>query len=170
MTEEKKETPVERILRLLRKEYETKPKLRAQFDGKNFTVTDGENLYGQFRAQSGQNEYQNRESLYLADRGPIPEGDWLLKFSDRENFNMPYDTNPKFLNSWGRQRIKLMPLMSPAERFGRDGFYVHGSYNGRGSAGCIDLGLEMPGFSRIMDAYEEDMPVTVKYEPEFGKK
>ncbi len=57
----------------------------------------------------------------------------------------------------------MTPLLSPEKRFGRDGFYLHGSYNGLGSAGCIDLGLEMPGFSRIIDVYGDDIPVTVKY-------
>ncbi len=141
-----------------------KPVLRAEFNGEKFTVVDEDNnVYGSFRAQSGFPQFQYKGATNVADKGPIPEGKWLLKYSDIEDFKMPYDENPSFLNSWGRRRIKLTPLLSPEKRFGRDGFYLHGSYNGLGSAGCIDLGLEMPGFSRIIDAYGDDIPVTVKY-------
>ena len=145
----------------------SKPKLKAIFDGRNFNVTDGQNLYGSFRAMSGSAQYQGRGFTNIHNKGPIPEGNWLLKHSDIENFNMPYDEKPNFLNSWGRRRIKLTPLMPEKERFGRDDFYLHGSYNGRGSAGCIDLGLEMPGFNRIIDAYGDDIPVEVKYNSEY---
>jgi len=142
-------------------------KLKAYFDGENFNVTDGKKLYGSFRAMSGNAQYQNKQATNVPNKGPIPEGNWLLKYSDIEDFTMPYDNNSKFLNSWGRRRIKLTPLMSEEDRFYRDGFYLHGSYNGRGSAGCIDLGLEMPGFSRIIDAYGDDIPVEVKYKKEY---
>lgn len=143
-----------------------KPKLRATFDGRNFNVTDGENLYGSFGAQSGFSQYQGKEYTGIGGKGPIPEGNWLLKYSDVEDFDIPYKENPKFLNSWGRRRVKLTPTMSKKDRFYRDGFYLHGSYNGKGSAGCIDLGREMPGLSRIIDAYGDDIPVEVKYDKE----
>ena len=95
-----------------------KPKLKAIFDGTHLTVSDElGNLYGQFGARSGYKQYQNKEATNVPDKGPIPEGNWLLNYSDIEDFKMPYDEKPKFLNSWGRRRVKLKPLLSQRSRF-----------------------------------------------------
>ncbi len=142
----------------------TKPKLRALFDGENYIVSDADNIYGMFRAMAGRKGLQRKSAVDMDGRGPIPEGEWLMKNSDFEPLNNdhPLIKSGK-LENWGRYRAKLTPLMSSDERYGRDGFYDHGSYNGRGSDGCIDLGLEMPGLVRIFQAYGKDIPLTVKY-------
>lgn len=148
--------------------------LRATFDGYNFYVRNNGKLIGQYQAQSGNSAAQNLESTMLKNYGPIPEGNYMLNY---DNFEM-YDKNKAkeggrydWMNkpqSWGNQRIAITPN-EDTYTFGRGGFYVHGG-NTLGSAGCIDLGFQMPYFGAILKQYQENIPLIVKYRDDFGKK
>lgn len=144
-----------------------KPNLRAEFDGENIGLYNEQDKIGGYRTQSGLSKFQNKGATYLGDRGPIPEGEWLLKYSDLQTDNRPYSSD---MSSWGRNRAKITPLMSSDDRFGRDGFYLHGSYNGLETNGCLKMGLNMDHFVRFWNKYKHDIPLTVKYKKDFGRK
>ncbi len=143
--------------------------LSAEFDGTNFKIRGNDNVLGDFGSQSGKKGYQGVEWTPIEEAGPIPEGQWLIKYDDLEKNDDPLTySNRNDIIPWGRQRVKLQHVSG--DNYGRDGFYVHGGYNGLGSAGCIDLGLQMPYFTRILDKYKQDVPLTVKYPRKFTRK
>ncbi|WP_083681116.1 DUF2778 domain-containing protein [Archangium sp. Cb G35] len=124
-------------------------------------------------AVSGRSGYQTKEHQEKADKGPIPEGEWLV--SQGEYQQMPERSLlDKLINelgrggwpggesSWGKHRIWLKPK-SGTKTYGRSGFSIHGGDN-PGSAGCIDLVGQMPNFVKMFRAYGKDMDLTVKYE------
>ena len=146
--------------------YEIYPKLSALFDGNRLTIHNYDRLEGDIGGRSGNVDYQYKNAMSIPNLGPIPEGNWLLKYSDFETNKDPFSD---YHNHWGRERVKITPVDVP-NTYGRGNFYVHGSYNGLGSAGCIDLGVGMPTFGGIMKKYQQDIPLTVKYSDDFGKK
>ena len=144
--------------------------LEALFDGDNVFISSGNKTLFEYPAMSGYKEYQNKAATIFPNKGPIPEGNWVLKYNTLEKNTLPYTfANRNKISSWGRYRAKLTPLMNEDERFGRNGFYLHGSYNGYGSAGCIDLGLNMPAFRQMMHKYGKDIPLKVRYKDKFGQ-
>lgn len=135
------------------------PKLSGTFDGETVSIYNNGELEGKFSAQSGANGYQYKSATDIPNAGPIPEGQWLLKYKDFKTDNSPY--NPKIHDHWGRERVAITPVSG--NTYGRGNFYLHGSYNGLGSVGCIDLGNQMPQFGGIMKKYEQDIPLEIKY-------
>lgn len=140
--------------------------LRAIFDGEYFDIENNGKLLGHYRSQAGLDGYQRRSATDMPNRGPIPEGEWLIKYEDLETNDKPLTYfNRNKIVPWGRQRVKLHHVSG--ENYGRDNFYLHGSYNGLGSAGCIDTGLQMPYIARILKKYKQDLPVTIRYNKNF---
>ncbi len=139
--------------------------LISDFDGEYITIRNNDEIIGKYRAQSGQDNYQYINATDISNKGPIPEGEWVLKYDDFETDTSPYDGTQ---DHWGRERVYISPVSG--KRYDRTGFFLHGSYNGLGSAGCIDLGLQMPQFGGIMKKYKTDIPLTVKYNDKFIKK
>ena len=136
--------------------------LSAVYDGDVLEVSNNGKTIGNYAAQSGSNGYRYKKAADIPDLGPIPEGEWLLKYSDFQTDTSPYNSDVH--DHWGRERVRITPVN--ADTYGRDGFYLHGSYNGLGSAGCIDLGTQMPQFGGVMKQYQQDIPLTVKYNKE----
>ena len=142
------------------------PNLSSSFDGEYFRVNNNGKMIGEYRAQSGDSMYQTKAATDVPDLGPIPEGEWQLRYKDLETNTAPYDED--YHDHWGRQRIAITPLNVDTK--GRKGFYLHGSYNGLGSAGCIDIGLPMSHFGGIVNKYKQDIPLRVKYKKSFGQR
>ncbi|MFN9792700.1 MAG: L,D-transpeptidase family protein, partial [Pseudomonadota bacterium] len=145
------------------------------FDGERlkWLDTDG-NLVEEYEAVSGREGYQAPSLQYLADKGPIPEGLFLVSQEDYQDFgDMPMSRriasyNPFFKTTawpggtpaWGNQRIWLRPVQG--EMYGRDAFSIHGG-DYPGSAGCIDLTFRMPSFAARFREYGSDMWLHVNY-------
>lgn len=140
--------------------------LHGIFDGEYINIENNGRLLGKYRSQAGLDGYQRLSATDMPNRGPIPEGEWLARYEDLETNDEPLTYfNRKDIVPWGRQRVKLQHVSG--EDYGRDNFYLHGSYNGLGSNGCIDTGLQMPYIARIMKKYKRDLPITVKYNKKF---
>lgn len=140
--------------------------LRGIFDGEYFNIEDNGRVLGHYRSQAGLDGYQRLSATDMPNRGPIPEGEWVARYEDLETNDEPLTFfNRNKIAPWGRQRVRLRHVSG--ENYGRDNFYLHGSYNGLGSAGCIDTGLQMPHIARILKKYKKDLPITVKYNKKF---
>jgi hypothetical protein len=126
-----------------------------------------------WKAVSGRSGYQSKEHQNLRDKGPLPEGQWLVKQSEYQQ--MPKRSLldqlvnelgrggwPGGESSWGRHRIWLSPKAG-TETHGRSGFSIHGGSD-PGSAGCIDMTSNMESFTRMFREYGQDLELTVKYE------
>ena len=64
-------------------------------------------------------------------------------------------------HGWGKHRVWLEPSKE-TNTYGRSGFSIHGGEE-PGSAGCIDLTSEMPGFADWFKKNGKDLIVEVKY-------
>lgn len=126
-----------------------------------------------WKAVSGRSGYQAKEHQNLRDKGPLPEGTWLVKQGEYQR--MPERSLLEQLvnelgrggwpggeSSWGRHRIWLSPKVG-TETHGRSGFSIHGGSD-PGSAGCIDLTSNMESFARMFRKYGRDLELMVKYE------
>lgn len=138
-----------------------------------WTWTDGSKPGLCWKAVSGRSGYQSKEHQKLADKGPIPEGQWLVsqskyqKMPDRSWSDMLINELgrgawPGGESSWGQHRIWLAPK-SGTQTHGRSGFSIHGG-DSPGSAGCIDLTDQLSAFIQEFRAYGKDVDLTVKYE------
>jgi hypothetical protein len=126
-------------------------------------------------AVSGKRGYQSKEHQTLKDKGPIPEGRWLVKQSRYQQISLDrimwlerlcligirFGTWPGGVSSWGMHRIWLEPA-SGTDTLGRSGFSIHGGAE-PGSIGCIDLTGNMSAFVQVFRAYGKDVELTVDY-------
>jgi len=124
-------------------------------------------------AVSGRSGYQSKEYQKTADKGPIPEGKWLIsqskyqKMPDRDWIDQIINEFgrgawPGGESSWGKSRIWLTPIQG-TQTHGRSGFSIHGG-DSPGSAGCIDLTNQLESFIKTFREYGKDVELTVKYE------
>jgi hypothetical protein len=124
-------------------------------------------------AVSGRSGYQAKTFQKVKDKGPLPEGAWLVaqgeyqRMPERSLFEQFVNevgrgSWPGGESSWGRHRIWLKPLPG-TQTYGRSGFSVHGG-DSPGSAGCIDLTDQLEAFIHMFREYGKDMELTVKYE------
>jgi len=147
--------------------------LHAYFDGDDLSVTDNGKLIGKYRGRSGYDDYQDIRFTKVQNRGPLPEGDYMLYYDQLQEHVSPEFCTPHSSNwncntdAWGFERIPVTPEEG-TETYGRDNFYVHGGKELK-SAGCIDLGLQMPQFGGILKKYRQNIPLTVRYKTKFGK-
>ena len=145
------------------------------FDGETLKwVDDDGNVVEQYDAVSGRVGYQSPTLQNETDKGPIPEGLFLVSQEDyQESSDMPMSRrvasyNPFFKTTawpggtpaWGNQRIWLKPIQG--EMYGRDAFSIHGG-DYPGSAGCIDLTFRMPSFATRFRDYGSDMWLHVNF-------
>ena len=152
-----------------------KSQVTLSFDGKFLLwreVGGGKIIRHSWSAVSGRPGYQSKEFQDLADKGPIPEGRWMVKQSEYQ-FIGERSLWEKFKNSvgggkwpggkdsWGRHRIWLLPLAGTTTH-GRSGFSIHGGST-PGSAGCIDLTDQMEKFIKLFHFYGKDIELTVLY-------
>jgi hypothetical protein len=153
------------------------------FNGKKLQwVDDDGNIVEEWDAISGRPgggqgrnarpDFTGLESQGLVGRGPIPEGEWLVKQSqlqimgDRSIFESIWaefggTAWPGGESAWGKYRIWLEPA-SGTNTYGRSGFSIHGGAI-PGSAGCIDLCGSMPSFEQRFKTYGRDMGMIVQY-------
>jgi RHS repeat-associated protein len=105
--------------------------------------------------------------------GPIPEGTYTFHRVDIQEFwgpNADYNILAMAIHrgwrggthSWGTHRVPLDPAAG-TKVYGRSGFFLHGSNNGPGSHGCIDL-CDMIG-ELVLDIPRsvDEVPVDVDY-------
>ncbi len=127
----------------------------------------------EWRAISGKSGYQSGKHQKLADKGPIPEGTWLVKqnqsqaIGDRAWYEviaaeLGRTAWPGGESAWGKHRIWLEPA-DDTNTHSRTGFSIHGG-DDPGSAGCIDLTKNMQDFISKFIRYGHDMILKVKYE------
>lgn len=123
-------------------------------------------------AVSGRPGYMRREFQSLEDKGPLPEGKWILRQSEyqkmpsrnwieRVGSELGRTAWPGGASAWGRHRIWLEPAEG-TNTYQRSGFSIHGG-DSPGSAGCIDLTTHVPGFIVRFLQYKRDMTLIVDY-------
>ncbi|WP_161937762.1 tlde1 domain-containing protein [Aquitalea pelogenes] len=145
---------------------------------------DGEILFWQeagqerkWTAYSGREGYWSPKFQNLRDKGPIPEGSYLLKQSEfypwegTDSFSrlicftgwlqLKLGKWPGCRTAWGEQRITLIP-QAHTNVHGRHGFAIHGGKSPE-SAGCVDLTNSMDSFAEYFQHYGKDMLLEVRY-------
>lgn len=106
-------------------------------------------------AISGKEGYQSPNNHKLKNKGPLPEGKWLVKQDEYQKMpsrnwieeiaaELGKTAWPGGESSWGKNRIWIHPSAG-TDVFNRSGFSIHGG-DSPGSAGCIDLTSHMPDF------------------------
>ena len=178
VTHRKLSEAARRALRNLPKQ----PRARLTFDGAALKWHGGRFNGKSWKAVSGARGYQKKEFQYVADKGPIPEGKYILK---KDHFNHARDMQwwellvhmeptasailgglewsswPGGGAAWGMHRIWVHPAAGN-DLQGRSGFSIHGGTS-PGSAGCIDLTDQMKSFMGHFLVYGQDLELTVKY-------
>lgn len=145
------------------------------FDGKFLLwreVTDCKILRHSWSAVSGRAGYQTKEYQKLADKGPLPEGQWLVKpteYQSAEHRSLLEKAKNEFgrgkwpggASSWGLHRIWLHPELG-TNTYGRSGFSIHGGTTA-GSAGCIDMTDQITAFVKMFLDYGRTIELEAKY-------
>jgi len=160
-----KETPSEKTP-TFDKPVDIKPSQYAKFDGKTLAVYDEGEKIVDFEAVSGKPGYQSSQYQNKKDTGPIPEGTYVARkkdFQNRDDYGpiKRYTSWPGGEHGWGKHRVWLEPSKE-TNTYGRGGFSIHGGEE-PGSAGCIDLTSEMPGFANWFKKNGKDLIIKVQY-------
>lgn len=141
-----------------------------KFDGKAASWVQDGKVTNSWPAMSGKPDYQCKEYESKPDKGPIPEGKWIMRQESYHNYDKEarwFDPIPKIGNwqggksAWGNDRVWLEPAQGTDSK-GRGGFSVHGG-DELGSAGCIDLADKMPEVVDKFKKHGKDVIVDVKY-------
>ncbi len=136
------------------------------------TWVDTDGAIKSWPAVSGARGFQSKEYTFLENKGPIPEGVWIVEQNQYQNFwdysvmdilGSPFMFGkwPGSVAAWGGERIWLSPL-PPTSVESRGGFTIHGGLT-PGSAGCIDLTTHSATFMQKFRMYGRDMKMTVGY-------
>ena len=149
------------------------------FDGQNLGLYRNHKQVDRLEAQSGQDGYQSARYQHVPNKGPIPEGTYYAKQSQRQNvdaFNAVVGAiapiaekiaGKKLVNwsggpvAWGLRRVWLEPD-SQTSTYGRSGFSIHGGLS-KGSAGCIDIPWQTNRLSDYLDECQDIVPLFVNY-------
>lgn len=148
------------------------------FDGKELSFYKNGEKIKSWSAMSGKPDYQCDNYQDVPDKGPIPEGEWLVKQKNHQNFYQSQSLKeqaishasmtgakigkwPGGLYSWGENRVWLEPSEG-VDTKGRSNFTIHGGAI-KGSAGCIDIPWQTDEFIEEFKKYGKDMVVKVKY-------
>jgi hypothetical protein len=154
-----------------------------KFDGKMLSWWKDGNKVKSWKATSGQPDYQCSKYQGVRNKGPIPEGEWLMKQSRHQNFFRDQTRKEQVISrasvaprsigiktgkwpggssSWGEDRVWLEPAKWTDAK-GRSGFSVHGGIN-RGTRGCVRLvGDKMDDFAKDFKSHGKDLLIKVKY-------
>lgn len=143
------------------------------FNGTQLTWIEKDNKVISWSAVSGREGYQSSNNQKLENKGPLPEGKWLVKQSEYQKMpsrdwitkiaaELGRTTWPGGESSWGRNRIWIHPVAGISV-FDRSGFSIHGG-DSPGSAGCIDLTSHMPNFIKKYLGHTKDMILEVNYD------
>ena len=167
------EPPLSRMHESQEEDYEY-----LSFDGRELKLYRNGEKIKSWEAMSGQAEYQCDEYQSVADKGPLPEGEWLVKQSNHQNFyrdqtvmsmvggifSSPlksFGSWPGSLWAWGEDRIWLEPTLKTDIKQ-RGNFSIHGG-DKFGSRGCIDIVGQMSEFVDEFKKYGKDMVLSVRY-------
>ena len=115
------------------------------------------------RPSNGKFDY-SLEYQKVADQGPIPEGEYWVQPSELQENSWYRVRNSR--RGWGDYWITIHPYPS-TQTYKRGGFFIHGGAT-PGSAGCIDLWLNMNDFVTALQKELEGqsncyIPITVRY-------
>lgn len=145
------------------------------FDGQELRAIQNGIIIKRWPAVSGSSGYQTSEYQGIRNKGPLPEGDWIVKQSEHQNISdmslperivahIPWVERTRWPNgipAWGRDRIWLTPSEGTNTR-NREGFSIHGGWT-PGSAGCIDLTNQMDDFVKTFKSWQGDVRLIVSY-------
>lgn len=118
------------------------------FDGKTLWAS-GSKLPILFQAVSGRPntkglfEYST-EKQKIPFQGPIPAGEYWVQPSQLWENNWFKSELNSSRSAWGNYRLTIHPYLG-TQTYGRGGFFIHGG-TAAGSAGCIDLALNIDRF------------------------
>ncbi len=147
------------------------------FNGKELRWYQNNEVTNSWKAMSGKPDYQCKEYDSVKDKGPLPEGKWLVRQSQHQNFykdqskigqlKSEYGFGimggwPGGKDSWGNNRIWLEPAQGTDNK-DRTNLSIHGGKE-YGSKGCIDLTDRMDEFTDKFKKYGHDMILDVKYD------
>lgn len=153
-----------------------------KFDGKNATWMEDGKPKQSWPAMSGKSDSQCKEFEGAPNKGPIPEGKWIMRQDKHQNFwkdqnaldiaksTISTATSPfgkeigKWsggIPAWGQDRVWLEPAQGTDTK-GRNNLSVHGGWF-KGSAGCIDLTDKMPEVVDKFKKHGKDVIIDVKY-------
>lgn len=150
---------------------------RLDFNGKELSWYEDDNRVASWKGMSGKPDYQCKEYDSIKNKGPLPEGKWLVRQTQHQNF---YKDQSQFdqikskyglgivgkwrggQNSWGNNRIQLEPAKGTDNK-NRTNLSIHGGKED-GSSGCIDLTDKMDEFTNRFKNYGHDMILNVKYD------
>lgn len=148
------------------------PSVTIEFDGKEFKAIENGKVVKNWSAVSGRPGYQGAEHQGEKDKGPLPEGEWILRQDQLQTIDKVSEwerlkgavgrgTWRGLEDSWGKTRVWLEPGQGTDTK-GRGGFSVHGGKT-PGSAGCIDLTDQMEDFADYFRRMGKDVKVRVDY-------
>lgn len=151
------------------------PSVTIEFDGKEFKAIENGKVVKSWSAVSGRPGYQGAENQGDKNKGPLPEGEWVLRQDQLQNIDKLSEWErlkgrfggsswPGLEDFWGKTRIWLEPGEGTDTK-GRGGFSVHGGKT-PGSAGCIDLTDQMEGFANYFKGMGKNVKVRVDYHRE----
>jgi len=126
----------------------------------------------EWEGTSGREGYQSSEFQNLRDKGPIPEGQYIVDPArtqsisdistwDRAKGTIGRGSWPGLEKSWGEHRTWLTPSAG-TNTFGRNGFTIHGGAI-PGSAGCIDLTSRNNSFHNWLKSHDKPLNLKIKY-------
>ena len=141
------------------------------FNGRELSLHRNGEKIKSWPAMSGHPEYQCDNYQDVFNKGPLPEGEWLVKQSNIQNYSN-YSFIQKTIHStignwkggsasWGKDRIWIESTNRTNTK-NRNGFSIHGGKE-FGSAGCIDLANSMDDFLNEFRSYGKDIIIKVKY-------
>ncbi len=147
---------------------------RLEFNGRELSWFEDDKKTNSWKGMSGKPDYQCKEYDGVKDKGPLPEGKWLVRQSQHQNYDQTQTAWDKLKNnlgggewrggkdSWGNNRIWLEPVQGTDNK-DRTGLSIHGGKE-YGSGGCIDLTDKMDEFTDKFKKYGHDMILNVKYD------
>ncbi|MGK5093523.1 DUF3892 domain-containing protein [Deltaproteobacteria bacterium TL4] len=118
-----------------------------------------------WKATAG-NQGSTAQDQYKSDYGPLPEGEYEVRFDktlDFENSKSLWDKLKWIVKSpsWGFVNTPLYPSKDN-EMYGRGDFYIHGGTT-PGSNGCIDLADKNEDFHILLRLYHRNFRLIVQY-------
>jgi len=147
-----------------------KSRIELMFDG-SFLRATGTKAALVFHAVSGKPNEKGEfdystERQKIAYKGPIPAGEYWVQPSQmwQNNWFKSIVRTPR--SAWGNFRLTIHPYPN-TQTYGRGGFFIHGGA-APGSAGCIDLTVNIDSFVEKLTKELEGLPecyipLTVRY-------
>jgi hypothetical protein len=140
-----------------------------EFDGKELKAMENGKVVQSWSAVSGRPGFQSPEYQGEKNKGPIPEGDWVLRQGGHQKIphggvSEWYERTKNWRggeDAWGKERVWMDPLPGTDIK-DRSGFSVHGGKD-PGSAGCIDLTGQVGQFAEYFRSLGKDVKIKVRY-------